>query len=415
MLGIDIDRRQPEIELIKIANTNIGYENYANKTHIITAQIKVVEKNIIENNFKKENIKILINKNEIVPSIYEIKELSKTQDTIIYEIKLGNLTGDGKLEIKIPEGIVKDKSSNINIEKIIDTKIEVDNIAPNSTFQESEIEAGKVLASIIANEKIRTKDGWNISNDNKTITKEFTNNVSYITEIFDLAQNKSDVEVNITKATNIKIIYASHNSNIGWTYGYGNYDIAGKKAVQQNPIFKTESLAFNVTGNIEEDFIQAQAFVYSYWGEGSKGICDSFFTIYKYGYNPSATTYDSMKSGTIVNIKGNKYFMFGGGGINAKDKTDANGNNPIASRYEGTYSFGISGIKMKLKDYSYYSIVYQILVYNHGWQKTMSDGQEAMYKYTKPFSAFRMALIPKTEKEDLIKLWDKDIGTYNLK
>ena len=415
MLGIDIDRRLPEIELIKITNTNTGYEGYANKLHTITVQIKVIEKNIIENNFKKENIKILVNKSETIPSIYEIKELNKTQDTIIYEIKLGNLTGNGKLEIKIPEGIIKDKSNNVNSEKVVDTNIQVDNVAPKATFQESEIGLGKVLTNITANEMIRSKDGWNLSTNKISLTKEFTNNVSYVIEIFDLAQNKSEVEINITKATNIKIIYGSHNSKVGWSYGYGNYDIAGKKAIETNKIYKTEALAFNVSGNLDSDFIQAQAFVYSYWGEGSKGICNTYNTIYKYGYNPSTTTYASMKSGTIVTIDGKKYFMFGGSGINSWRNTDANGKNPIPDDLPGQYLYGISGIKIKLKDYSQYSIVYQILVNNHGWQKTVSDGQETMYRYNRPFSAFRMALIPKTEKNDLIKLWDKDIGTYNLK
>lgn len=405
----------PEIELIKTTNTNVGYESYANKTHIITTQVKINEKNIIENNFKKENVKILINKSEVVPSVYEIKELNKTQDMIIYEIKLGNLIGNGKLEIKIPEGTIRDKSNNVNSEKIFDTKIYVDNIVPKANFQEKEISLGKVLATIISDEMIRNKDGWSISTEKTGLTKEFNNNVSYILEIFDLAQNKTEVEINITKATNIKIIYASHNSKVGWSYGYGNYDIAGKKAVEQNKIWKTEALAFNVSGNIASDFIQAQAFVYSYWGEGSKGKCNTYNTIYKYGYNPSSTTYASMTSGTIVTIDGKKYFMFGGSGINSWRNTDANGNNPIPDDQPGQYLYGISGLKIKLKDYSQFSVVYQILVNNHGWQKTVFDGQETMYRYNRPFSAFRMALIPKSEKDALVKLWDKDIGTYNLK
>ena len=70
---------------------------------------------------------------------------------------------------------------------------------------------------------------------------------------------------------------------------------------------------------------------------------------------------------------------------------------------------------MKLKDTSYYSIVYQILVNNHGWQSAVSDGQETMYRYNRPMSAFRMALIPKTEKQYLINSWNKDVGTYNMK
>lgn len=69
---------------------------------------------------------------------------------------------------------------------------------------------------------------------------------------------------------------------------------------------------------------------------------------------------------------------------------------------------------MKLKDESYYSIVYQILVNGKGWLKTCSDGEEAMYKLKKPMSAIRLALVPKTEKQYVTDLWNKDIGTNKI-
>ncbi len=413
--NIDIDRNPPKIELVSLENTNTGYEKYANQTHTITAKIKVIEKNIIENNFGKEKIKILIQEKEVNPEIYEIKEVEKNSESIIYQIKLSKLTGNGKLKIVVKEGTIKDKSDNINKETIFDTDVQIDNIAPNATFSEKESAQGKVIASVTSNEAIRQMEGWNISESKLVLTKEFTNNVSYTFEIMDLAQNKTKVEINITKATNINIVYGSHNSEVGWTFGYGNYDVAGKTAVKRDPILKTEALAFHVDGNIDKDFIQAQAFVYSYWGEGSQAICNTYHTKYLYGYNPSKTTYASMASGTIVNIQNKNCFMFGGSGINTVGKTDTNGKNPIPKQNDETYSFGISGIKMRLKDNSYYSIVYQILVNNHGWQSAVSDGQETMYRYNRPISAFRMALIPKTEKQHLIDSWNKDVGTYNMK
>ena len=48
--------------------------------------------------------------------------------------------------------------------------------------------------------------------------KEFTNNISYELPIIDYAGNKTIINVNITKATYINITYASHNSEIGWTF-----------------------------------------------------------------------------------------------------------------------------------------------------------------------------------------------------
>ena len=70
---------------------------------------------------------------------------------------------------------------------------------------------------------------------------------------------------------------------------------------------------------------------------------------------------------------------------------------------------------MKLKDYSYFSIIYQILVNEVGWVSACSDGQECMYFKDKPMSAFRIALVPKTEKQYVIDTWNKDIGTFNIK
>ena len=42
------------------------------------------------------------------------------------------------------------------------------------------------------------------------------------------------------------------------------------------------------------------------------------------------------------------------------------------------------------------------------------DGNESKYSYDKPFSAFRMVLAPKSEKQRLISYWNRDIGTNNV-
>ena len=38
-----------------------------------------------------------------------------------------------------------------------------------------------------------------------------------------------------------------------------------------------------------------------------------------------------------------------------------------------------------------------------------------MYAKDKPISAFRITLVPKSERQYVIDTWDKDIGTFNLK
>ena len=122
--------------------------------------------------------------------------------------------------------------------------------------------------------------------DEKILKKTFNNNLSYVIEIEDLAGNKQQVNINIVEATNVIMSYASHNSMVGWSYGYGNYDIAGLEAIKENSKYKTESLAFSISGNVDEDFLQARAFVYTNWGEGSKAMCNDSNQIYTYGWNP---------------------------------------------------------------------------------------------------------------------------------
>ena len=411
--NLNIDRTNPKIELVSINNSNAGYEIYANKTHIITIKIKITDKNLKDVILDKDHVKIKIN-DEYVNDI-GIKS-SRIQDIVdggIYQIELSNLEGNGNLKVDIIEGTAVDDGELKSEVLSIDTNITIDNIAPNVEFIEDKISDGKVNAIINLSEKVKEFDGWNFSDDKLKAEKEFTNNISYELPIEDYAGNKTIVNVDITQATYINIVYASHNSNVGWTFGYGNYDIAGSQAIKENPKFKTEALAFNVTGNVDSDFLQANAYVHTYWGEGAIARCSTSNMLYNHGYNPSIDTYKSMKSTDLVTINGKKYFQLGGSGINALYATDINGNNPVPPSTE--YYYGISGIKIKLKDYSQFSVVYQILVNGVGWISTSSDGQECMYAKNKPMSAFRIALVPKTEKQYVIDTWNKDVGTFNIK
>ena len=131
--------------------------------------------------------------------------------------------------------------------------------------------------------------------------------------------------------------------------------------------------------------------------------------IYKHGYNPTENTYKSMNSQDLVTIQGKKYLQFGGSGINLMENTDINGNNPIPKELAYGYPFGISGIKFRLKDYSEFSIVYQIYVDKVGWIKACSNGQECMYSKDMPMSAIRVALVPNSEMKYVLDTWNKDV------
>jgi len=409
--NLNIDRTKPIIEVISIENTNKGYENYANKTHIIGITVKFRDKNIDKVLCDKEHIKVKVDK---YLQNAQYTKISESQGEKTYKIELKNIEGNGKLTIQFLEGTVIDTSMLENEQIEIDANILIDNIAPNGSLKEEKLSGGKVKAIINLNEGIRKFEGWEFKQNNSQIEKEFTNNISYELPIIDYAGNKAIVNVNITKATYINIIYASHNSEVGWTFGYGNYDIAGGYAASVHTKFKTEALAFNISGNIDSDFVQAQCYVNTHWGEGTYAKCTTSGMMYNYGYNPNGGTYKSMKSVDLVTIENKKYFQFGGSGINTYRNTDTNGNNPIPMDVAAEYRYGICGIKLKLKDYSQFSVIYQILVDGVGWMNACADGTECIYSKTKPMSAFRIALVPNSEKQYFLDTWNKDVGTFNL-
>lgn len=411
--NLDIDRTKPIIELIDIKNSNVGYEKYANNTHEIDIIVKIKDENLDKVFLDKEHVKLIINNEYIEIESVQFIKLEDLQKEKKCKISLKGITGNGDLKIEFIKGTAIDTSKLENENVKFDTNIIIDNIAPKGTLQENKISDGRVQAIVNVSEEIRKLDGWKVLQNHLKLEKEFTNNISYELPIIDYAGNETIIEINITQATYIELIYASHNSEIGWTFGYGNYDIAGKEAIKRDARFKTEALAFNFSGNIDSNFIQANTYIYTHWGEDS--FAESTDGIkYKYGYNPNKNEYKSMESSDLVILEGKKYFQFGGGGINSFGSTDINGNNPIPSELTCYYPYGISGISITLKDYSYYSIVYQILVDEVGWVEACSDGQECMYRNEKPMSAFRVALIPKSEKKYLLDTWNKDVGTYNL-
>lgn len=137
---IKIDCQIPIIKKIKIENTNIGYEKYANQTHQIKVKIQVKEKNIKENHIFEPNwLTARIGETIIPTEKITIKEVAKYDDIIEYDLLLKNLEGNGRLKINIKQGTIVDISDNVNEDFWIDTGIEIDNIAPQGAFIEKEI------------------------------------------------------------------------------------------------------------------------------------------------------------------------------------------------------------------------------------------------------------------------------------
>ena len=409
----NIDKELPTITITKITNSNIEYENYANKNAKIAFTILIEDDNEIEKSLEEKDIKILVNNKEITPN----KKIIEIQKDLMQEkqllLTISGIEEEGNLILQISEGSIIDKigHSNINFEK--DTQIQIDNTNPQAIYSQNKLEEGKIEAIISADEKIRDLDGWSL--ENETILKKiFNNNLSYTTNIKDLAGNSAEVEVNVVEATNVVLSYASHNSEIGWSYGIGNYDIAGIDAIKKDAKYKTESLAFSIVGNVEKDFLQVRAYVYTHWGENAASICHQTNQIYYHGWNPLKNEWDTLLSKENITLEGKNYIQFGGAGVNRVKNTDTNGNNPISDQISKEYRYGISAIQLKLKDNSEYSIVYQIYIDQVGWINPAKNGEIECYKEDKPISALRIALVPNSELSAVLETWNKDVRKINL-
>ena len=403
----NIDKEAPTISIQNISNSNTSYPNYANKNSEITVTILIKDNKKIVQSLEKDNIKVLVNDKEITPKTKTITVKKDNEKEKQIVLKISGITEEGNLKLKIPKNIIKDEVGNSNIELNKDLSIKIDNTKPQATYSQEKIEDGKIKAIITANEEIRKLDGWNLQNKN-ILNKVFNNNLSYTTTIQDLAGNSTNIDVNITNATNVILSYASHNSMVGWSYGYGNYDIAGLEAINKNPMYKTESLAFNISGNVEKDYLQARAYVYTHWGEGSKAQCENTGKIYSYGWNPSQTTWKYENEETTIKLNDKNYFQLGGAGINGEYNTDIDGNNMITPDITVQFRYGISALQLKLKSYEENSICYQIYVDSVGWLKPAKNGELTCYQKTKPISAIRVALVPNTEVNALMNTWNKD-------
>ncbi len=399
---LDIDRCKPKITLTDIVTSNSGYSTYANKKHTISGHIKITEKNIIRNDFSLDNIKILVSDKVIDPYFKTFSLVSDDGTEKVYEFSFTNTTTDGSLVIFIPKSVVEDKSGQVNDETHLFTGIYIDNTPPVATFNEIASIDNKSKAEISANETIRPLSGWNISDDYKVLTKEFNNYVSYSLPIVDWAENSSEVLIDIKNATNIILQYGSSDDYSRQTL-VSSGSISSPNTISSNSICKTEAIFFKLGGNIPSSSLQARCYVYTHWGNGTSTSCYYSELMYYHGYNPWFD-YNS-RNNTLY--KGNVFTQLGGTGVNYSRNITSSLYIPpdIASKY----LYGISGIQFKLNNSPDLSVVYQVYVKGKAWIKAVSDGEEAFYDHTMPISAFRINIVPKSEKHRLIDYWNKDV------
>ena len=265
--NINIDGQIPKIEFINVSNTNEKYNKYANKTHTITVEFRIKEKNIKKDNVKA-GIKFFLDDIQFNPKGKQIIRREEGE-YIYYKYTLSKINNNGRLKIQIPKGVVIDTANQVNEEVMFDTGITIDNIAPVINFSQEKIEEGKVIAKIKANEKIRKVNAWKLHEESTVLIKEFVCNVLYPFNVTDFAGNSTNIDVRIDKATNIKIKYGSMSEGPynNWEFGTGLNEIVGEKAISFGMEYKIEGISLNWEG-LDTDFIQTRSFINTYWGEG---------------------------------------------------------------------------------------------------------------------------------------------------
>lgn len=293
--------------------------------------------------------------------------------------------------------------------------MDIDNDPLIATFTEISTDSGKSKAQIEVNKTIKNLDGWISSNNGQIFTKEFSTPVSYIIPIEDFYQNTSQVLVDIKNASDIILNYGTFD-----LYSYqtlvNSGQISSPNTISSGSNCKIESLLIRLSGNTSSNLLQGRTYVHTYWGDGAYDTCVYRRLTYYHGYNPHSDFNDAWLNiglDNTCNYSGYTFSQFGGAGSNRSGRPSSV-SKPIPTNIANQYLHGISGIQFKLQDNSDFSVVYQGYVNGIGWLKASSDGEENVYRHDKPFSSFRINLVPKSEKQYLIDFWNCDIGTNNV-
>ena len=107
--NINIDRKKPYIEILNIINSE--------DTHQTTLRIKIIEKNIIINNFAPNNLLLKSNSKEIsFAETPKITKISEDKEGIVYDIKINNIDKMQNLTLIIKDSIIMDIGGNTNDE-----------------------------------------------------------------------------------------------------------------------------------------------------------------------------------------------------------------------------------------------------------------------------------------------------------
>ena len=195
---------------IKEDGTIIMIYNVPGQSKVVFYQIKTdVVQPIIKTNYSttaatKENVTVTITANEQLQKLGGWV-LSSDKKTLTKEY-------EKNVEEKIT---VKDLGGNT-----ASTQISISNIDKGApvlkvSYSTTDITNQNVIATITANEKVKSVEGWSLSSDNKTLIKTYSTNVNENVVVKDLVGNSKTIQVvinNIDKtAPTLNVSYSTTN------------------------------------------------------------------------------------------------------------------------------------------------------------------------------------------------------------
>ncbi len=376
-----INEKAPEFELLEINNYNTNYEKYANSTHRIHFKIRLIKNNMKTCNFNESTFKVKVGDEYVDPSFKTFSVSSDSPIERIYNINIYNITGNGPLSVIIPEGVAE--STLKSQEYVFDSGIQIDNIAPVlSSIEELQSDKSSKI-TIISNEAVRPLDGWSQSDDKMQLSKNFPSKIFYSIKLTDLAQNSSTINIDVKQASQISLSYTSLNSEDK------HITSTGSDGDTISTDGKIESILIHESSLIDDLKLQGKCFLYT--PNYSSGVCIFSELKYNYGYNPNNKEWFVINTDNLLNWPTQSTTQLGGSGLNASFDTA---------------TFGISSVAFRIANNSNYSVVYQTYVDGYGWLKACADGRESVKDVRLPISKFRISIVPKSEKDNLINYWN---------
>ena len=182
-----------------------------------------------------QNVKVTITTNKIMQEI-EGWTLSEDKKTLTKEYTENTSAEGEKIDIKDLAGNSPEKDVIVKITNIDKTRPELQ-IKYSTTSETTE----GVIVTITSNKEIQPVDGWELSEDKKSLTKTYSANQEEEISIYDLAGNESKINIEIKNITD-KSTIDKNNDN-------GNPNTSDKntdKTLEQEGAQKDGTLATEV-------------------------------------------------------------------------------------------------------------------------------------------------------------------------